>query len=892
MINKLNELKANSKSPEVQKLCESAINTLTSAIYNGVSDEAQHEIERITMSNLFKTLDVEKDDYTKNWLRDQKRVFETKNIGVRESIKSLMESEAKNNPTLYEVLEGFGRKLADVPEVLLYEEFVSSMSNFTWVPAVEKNIAKILETVKANKSNIYISKIIEEMRLSRSNYLIPLIEDVVNDYLNDRNDNNRHILKESLVKFSYDPFVRSILNCITDDAVELQLEYASANADLDSVYSPILYLGENEALFNVKGTYYVKKGNNVNRIKNSDTRNISESFRSLCNVVNDPTVEISKGKISVYSNTNTAVITEGKISLNGKDLDGSSLNEAKALGKLSGESEFFDKIDVLSKNFDDIAEVDFVKRVYLKENYQYAADVFKLRDNISITTYDPINNKVTFFRNVNPIQAGKIMMEHMRFDVSSAFKDILPNKEKILNQIDETEKAYIKYIDTLNEKLGSLKADQGNAIVKMTVDAINEELNSVKNEYKDYVNSVQQYTNVSEGISLTLDVDGTKYNVPIPQLTSDQGQTSTSTEGAAGTEVKSDNELEPASQITFDSDESELLGPNSTHDSDNINLGVDDVEARADAEELAKSAEEDNKDNASQEEESDDELNGADLEDLGDEDDTDKEKGEGKEDKKPVKKENEAAGGDKHLNDSLTKTPADNKVNGADINTATKKKFFLKKKKGMNESIHIDLKKKLVESVNVGDSVSYDGKKGYITGQMGDGKYIVQIQGSTLYVEQDDSKLKSWEKKPNTMDVPWKFDKTTLKALREQYVKCGIFVNSTPVKTNDCFVNYAEWEEAKNDGTVSVLVEGRTSIMSKSNVKILEDINTFANPDNYVKGVIIDEQSGDVIENVLINAIDYSQALGDSNPVKIMRSIDGTYMVDTMPVARLKTLSV
>jgi phosphotransferase system enzyme I (PtsI) len=60
-------------------------------------------------------------------------------------------------------------------------------------------------------------------------------------------------------------------------------------------------------------------------------------------------------------------------------------------------------VQYLKENFDEIAEVEFVKRVYLKENCNYAADVFKLRENICITTYDPANNKVTFYRNINPI---------------------------------------------------------------------------------------------------------------------------------------------------------------------------------------------------------------------------------------------------------------------------------------------------------------------------------------------------------------------------------------------------------------------------------------------------------------------------------------------------------
>ena len=280
MINKLNELKTNSNSSTVKELCESVINTLTSAIYNGVSSEAQYEIEKISLDNLFEKLSTVKDDKVLSvWISNQKRLYSVKNIGVRSAINSLRTNEGKYDTVLADTLNLFENKLQSVPEVLLYEEFLSSLTSFSWMPLVEKVISSISENAEKYTNDINITKVIEMMKLSRSNYLIPLIEDVVNNYLNDKTEQTKHILKETLVKFSYDDYVRNIINLVMDDSISLQLEYASANADIETIYSPLIYLGENEVLFNVKGTYYVKKGNNVNRIKNAEVSKIDAKIQ-------------------------------------------------------------------------------------------------------------------------------------------------------------------------------------------------------------------------------------------------------------------------------------------------------------------------------------------------------------------------------------------------------------------------------------------------------------------------------------------------------------------------------------------------------------------------------------------------------------------------------------
>lgn len=197
--------------------------------------------------------------------------------------------------------------------------------------------------------------------------------------------------------------------------------------------------------------------------------------------------------------------------------------------------------------------------------------------------------------------------------------------------------------------------------------------------------------------------------------------------------------------------------------------------------------------------------------------------------------------------------------------------------------------KSLNESVQIGDAVRLDGQKGFVIGEIG-GQVIVQIQGNTQLV--DPSKVKENKKPDLTTEPHMKFDEKTQALLFEQYVRCAIYLGNVPIKFNDCYVKYSSWNNATDDQQVKVLMEGNKTFMPKHQIRILEDINDFANEDNYVPGVIIDEETETVLDNILINAIDYTEAIGDADPVRVIKDQGEAQEMQTMPKSMLRTLSV
>jgi len=197
----------------------------------------------------------------------------------------------------------------------------------------------------------------------------------------------------------------------------------------------------------------------------------------------------------------------------------------------------------------------------------------------------------------------------------------------------------------------------------------------------------------------------------------------------------------------------------------------------------------------------------------------------------------------------------------------------------------------LNESAQVGDKVIYKGQRGYIIGQTRDNDWVVQVQGTSDFVNPKDVKVIGIKAK--TMELPYKFDEKTQKVLFEQFVRCGIFMGNIPVKISNCFVKYSQWRDAQMNENINVISDGRLNIMPKEQVRVFEDPNDFANPEDYVEGVIIDEVSGEAIENILINAIDYSGTIGSTESVRIIREPESPEPeLENFPKALLRTLSV
>lgn len=144
---------------------------------------------------------------------------------------------------------------------------------------------------------------------------------------------------------------------------------------------------------------------------------------------------------------------------------------------------------------------------------------------------------------------------------------------------------------------------------------------------------------------------------------------------------------------------------------------------------------------------------------------------------------------------------------------------------------------------------------------------VVTDEGRTIEVSPKEMKLA--KQKFDCVQAPYKFDPATLKGLFEQMVHCGLFMNGNQLTPNNCYVKYSEYINAKDDDDIRMIIENQQTFAKKKYVKITEDVNDFANVNEYVEGVEV-ASNGAELRNILFNIKDYEHATGSATPVRVL----------------------
>ena len=490
-------------------------------------------------------------------------------IELNSTIKKILENCGTNKKLAVFCMNYYNELNRGISEEALYESFISGISNWNYMPAVETEISAMRSRTEKYKQEIDLKKILEAMAQTGSYYIVPLIEECVLDYVNAKTLQNKAILKQRLVPFEFDPFVRDIENILVYDLSIPNTVYLGESVEkkngyvhTDMVFSPVLYVKENESVFNVRGMYYVKKGNSISRLPKRDIPMLPESFTRICRYINSPDIEIinETNEIKVYSGKDVAVISEGAIKLSGKKVTTSELSGLYENYNIMGDEKagFYKKIKDLNESFNDIAYIDFVKHVALNEDANHYVDVFRVKNNIFVTTVDKVNGVSTFYKNVNPIQCRKYINEHMGLNIGEIFEDILPSQETVKKMIVEKRALYEEYIDELHKKKEELDAlnsdpetlDADKKAIADALDIVNDEIGKAENDYKDYVSDTDKYLNGDPAdADNSIDAESGEYKEDEPTESPEEMSTPIEDEPAAVEDPLADTPVDDAVSV-------------------------------------------------------------------------------------------------------------------------------------------------------------------------------------------------------------------------------------------------------------------------------------------------------------------------------------------------------
>ena len=551
---------------------------------------------------------TEKDDFCLN------AIANNQGINLSEHINNIRHSDASSNQRLMEVINLYSNAINQgAYEERLYETFLQNVSKFNYLLPVSKAMKSITEKVDSKREEITLTKILEEMKDDHSSFIyVDLIQEDVARYVKEPNAINRVQLRNALMPYASDPYINEMFNVIYSDnsrrANELtekalnikdQINIIRENASVSNIYTPVQYVKENEAIFNVNGQFYVKKGNNIAVLEDKLVDQLDERFVELCRLVNDPHVEINEDHIILHSNDKYATIFEGYVDIYGHKESKETLRNLREMCMKYDDydTNFYIMCSCLLENFNNIAKIDWAKHVTLNENNNINADLFKLDQNIFIATHNDAIGQHTFYRNVNPIFCKNKLNEHMGINVSSLFSDLLPSQDKIILKLNETKNQYEdsieKYedmIEKLNKALESASDENKEKLEKAIADA-EEKLDDIKAEYKEWQKQADDVTGEdnsddTDDDETTDDGTVTKENPNEPmsdeEVDASKDELSQPLSGEDGDSEATDNfDDEESDEGITDDEFAKFLGSDSYDDEDSEGTGFDTAAANA-----------------------------------------------------------------------------------------------------------------------------------------------------------------------------------------------------------------------------------------------------------------------------------------------------------------------
>ena len=468
-------------------------------------------------------LDEQFDEYEKAKMTEKEEycldaIANNQGLNLSEHIAKIRKSHASSNEKLMNILDQYSDAINQgAYEERLYETFLFNLQNYNYLVSVDEAIKSINEKVNDKKEEITLTKILEEMRDDHTSFIyVDLIQEDVARYVKEPNAINRVQLRNALMPYASDPYINEMFNIIYSDNsrrsnelqekamnIKDQINIIRENATVTNIYTPVQYIKDNECIFNVNGQFYVKKGNNIMELDESSIDKLNDKFVDLCHLVNDPHVEINDDNtITLTANNKVATIYEGCASIHGHKETKESLRNLRemCLKYDDYDTNFYIMCSCLLENFNDIAKIDFAKHITLNENNNISADIFKVDNNIFMTTHNDTINRHIFYSNVNPIFCKNKLNEHMGINVSSLFTDLLPSQDKIILKLNETKNQYEDSIEKYQDMISKLKdalnsaSEENKSKLEDAVKDAQEKLDDIKSEYKEWQKETDKVT--------------------------------------------------------------------------------------------------------------------------------------------------------------------------------------------------------------------------------------------------------------------------------------------------------------------------------------------------------------------------------------------------------------
>jgi len=505
--NRIETLQTKTTSTAVLNACNEAIRRFDSNNAYAISAEENKVLEADIMNSLIEGLSKIEDESAKQFISMnviEQRIENLSNLGVKKTFAVISESEIAKHPAFSYMFEKL-KSIAAQPEWMIIESVISSLTPFNWDPTVNECLKSLIENSEKFREEITIYKIVENIKRSTSNYLMPAMSAHLDEYLNNRNSSSRVKLMEKTSQFLFDQNVKSLHKFLSESERAFHVAANDNSCTINRVYSPV-FIAESSEFFIAGTQVYKKTGNNIAVATTEEITALPESFKAVADILTWDNVMMAEGMIKLYSGDKVIEISESEVKINGKVVNKADIHKVYLNAGVfrMTESKNINAIFAISENWNNIFEMDFAKTISSKSDTGKSMTLFFLEENIFINKTNKMMNESVFYSNCNATQTKNLVMEYMKTDISSSFAELLNEEEKELKKLSALKEEFVQSIAHLTEQRSKLEnlpnMMSEEAEVKELIVAIEEEINFLKSEYAKLTTAETTATTVSEGL--------------------------------------------------------------------------------------------------------------------------------------------------------------------------------------------------------------------------------------------------------------------------------------------------------------------------------------------------------------------------------------------------------
>jgi hypothetical protein len=496
---RVSKLLEKTSSVECKQVCKDTLGMYQSVPENQLTDALVEKLKNINDS----------DNHVKNFVNTSEKLRKIGELGIAKGIAKLKQTEGFHYPTLRYTLEKFERALISqqTAEFVLAEDFCNSLKNFTW----DTNVVSVLEEVQKNvdglREEILAAKSIGEFSRNSGNFMFEKIVDLLEQHFENPTESSRSILIENLTKFSFNATAKRLLEQlrkIQSTTGKVQMVSENANCEIIGVYSPILN-EKGSDYFYVRGAFFKKTGDEISRMAKEETNNLSESFKKLCSIFDQPYFSVKENRAVFYLGRNKVEILENEsdsqILFNGKNIAKKEIARnliSTGLLRLE-EANAANEIQSFADNFGTVFNLDFATVIASKANENCFVNLMKSGDKIYIHKVNPLMGTDEFYNSLNGVQARNIVLEYLGYDITESLEEFIAKDEKLIREMKDTMRSTLEKINIVEGELGKVNS----AIAKDAYLASNSEMVSLKSMLESENDILRkEYAKISEKVKM------------------------------------------------------------------------------------------------------------------------------------------------------------------------------------------------------------------------------------------------------------------------------------------------------------------------------------------------------------------------------------------------------